>query len=95
MFNRSPDATENMLNFAATLDPKSKPCALKRKDGSGGPAAPAFVATPRQNVCTVDKIAPKPASELMPVPKYKKWVDPVESSPAFDLINKIMKERIM
>ena len=29
------------------------------------------------------------------MPKYKKWVDPVEASPAFDLINKIMKERIM
>ena len=65
MFNRHPDATEKMLEFAATLDPKSKPCALKRKDGSG-PAAPAFVATPKQNVCTIDKIAPKPASELPP-----------------------------
>ena len=94
MFNRHPDATERMLEFAATLDPKSKPCALKRKDGSG-PAAPAFVATPKQNVCTIDKIAPKPASELPPVPKYAKWVDPVKPTAAFDVINKIMKERIM
>ena len=94
MFNRHPDATEKMLEFAATLDPKSKPCALKRKDGSG-PAAPAFVATPKQNVCTIDKIAPKPASELPPVPKYAKWVDPVKPTAAFDVINKIMKERIM
>ena len=94
MFNRHPDATERMLEFAATLDPKSKPCALKRKDGSG-PAAPAFVATPKQNVCTTDKIAPKPASELPPVPKYAKWVDPVKPTATFDVINKIMKERIM
>ena len=94
MFNRHPDATEKMLEFAATLDPKSKPCALKRKDGSG-PAAPAFVATPKQNVCTIDKIAPKPASELPPVPKYAKWVDPVKPTATFDVINKIMKERIM
>jgi 5-methyltetrahydrofolate--homocysteine methyltransferase len=61
MFNRHPDATEAMLNFAAKLDPKSKPCALKYKDGSG-PAAPAFVATPKQNYTTENKIAPKPAS---------------------------------
>ena len=30
-----------------------------------------------------------------PVPKYAKWVDPVKPTPAFDQINKIMKERIM
>jgi len=94
MFNRHPDATEAMLNFAAKLDPKSKPCALKYKDGSG-PAAPAFVATPKQNYTTENKIAPKPASELPPVPKYAKWVDPVKPSAAFDVINKIMEERIM
>merc|ERR1719440_2055287 len=94
MFNRHPDATEAMLNFAATLDPKSKPCALKYKDGSG-PAAPAFVATPKQNYTTENKIAPKPASELPPVPKYAKWVDPVKPTADFEVINKIMEERIM
>ena len=94
MFNRRADATERMLDFAATLDPKSHPTQLKRKDGFG-PAAPAFVATPKQNVSTVNKIAPKPASELPPVPKYAKWVDPVKPTAAFDQINKIMKERIM
>ena len=94
MFNRHPDATEAMLNFAAKLDPKSKPCALKYKDGSG-PAAPAFVASPKQNYTTENKIAPKPASELPPVPKYAKWVDPVKPTAAFDVINKIMEERIM
>merc|ERR1719440_951991 len=94
MFNRHPDATEAMLNFAATLDPKSKPCALKYKDGSG-PAAPAFVATPKQNYTTENKIAPKPNANLPPVPKYAKWVDPVKPTAAFDVINKIMEERIM
>ena len=53
------------------------------------------MATPKQNVSTVNKIAPKPASELPPVPKYAKWVDPVKPTAAFDQINKIMKERIM
>ena len=94
MFNRRADATERMLDFAGTLDPKSHPTQLKRKDGFG-PAAPPFVASPRQNVSTVDKIAPKPASELPPVPKYAKYVDPVKETAAFDTINKIMKERIM
>jgi len=94
MFNRRADATERMLDFAGTLDPKSHPTQLKRKDGFG-PAAPPFVASPKQNVSTVDKIAPKPASELPPVPKYAKYVDPVKETAAFDTINKIMKERIM
>ena len=29
------------------------------------------------------------------MPKYEKWVDPVKPSAAFDVINKIMEERIM
>ena len=97
MFNRHPDATEAMLNFAATLDPKAKPCALKYKEGFGPApaAAPAFVASPKQNYTTENKIAPKPASSLPPVPKYAKWVDPVKPTAAFDVINKIMEERIM
>jgi 5-methyltetrahydrofolate--homocysteine methyltransferase len=30
LLNRRSDATERLLDFAATLDPKSKPCAVKR-----------------------------------------------------------------
>jgi hypothetical protein len=30
LLNRRPDATERLLEFAATLDPKSKPCAVRR-----------------------------------------------------------------
>ena len=78
MFNRHPDATEAMLNFAAKLDPKSKPCALKYKDGSG-PAAPAFVASPKQNYTTENKIAPKPASSSLPCPSTRSGSTP--SSP--------------
>jgi 5-methyltetrahydrofolate--homocysteine methyltransferase len=35
MFNRNNknnEATEAILNFAATIDPKSKPCKVKRND---------------------------------------------------------------
>ena len=31
VLNRCDNATERMLEYAATLDPKSKPCALRRK----------------------------------------------------------------
>ena len=44
---------------------------------------------------TKDLIAPKPASELPPVPKYAPYVDPVKETKAFAQINKIMKERVM
>ena len=95
MFNRHPDATEKMLEFAATLDPKSKPCALKRKDGSG-PAPPPFVAIAQaERMPRLTRLLPSLRRSLLPVPKYAKWVDPVKPTAAFDVINKIMKERIM
>ena len=90
LMNRRPDATERMLEFAATLDPKSKPCAL-RKLGE----EPKFEATPKQNYTTENKIAPKKASELPPVPKYAKWVDSLKKSAAFDVIEGIMQKRVM
>lgn len=37
LLNRRPDSTDRMLEFAAKLDPKSKPCHLAYKDG-GVPA---------------------------------------------------------
>ena len=37
--NRCDIATERMLEFAATLDPKSKPCALMCQGEAAGPAA--------------------------------------------------------
>jgi 5-methyltetrahydrofolate--homocysteine methyltransferase len=30
LLNKRPDATERLLDFSITLDPKSKPCALRR-----------------------------------------------------------------
>ena len=41
LMNRRPDATERMLEFAATLDPKSTPCNLRKKGASGGGAVKA------------------------------------------------------
>jgi len=90
LMNRRPDATERMLEFAATLDPKSHPTAL-RKLGE----APKFEASPKQNYTTENKIAPKPASELPPVPKYTPYVDPLKKTAAFDVIEGIMQKRVM
>ena len=39
LLNRREDSTERLLEFAATLDPKSKPCAVKRLNEAAGPAA--------------------------------------------------------
>ena len=42
LLNRREDATERMLDYAATLDPKSRPTALRRLGGEAVPqgAAP-------------------------------------------------------
>jgi 5-methyltetrahydrofolate--homocysteine methyltransferase len=93
LLNRREDATERMLDFAATLDPKSGPCELRRLGQE--PAAPKFEADPRQNYSKENKIAPPDPKTLPPVPTYKKWVDPLPKSDAFAVIDKIMSERIM
>merc|ERR1719393_860846 len=41
LLNRCDDATERMLEFASTLDPKSTPCNLRKKGASGGGAVKA------------------------------------------------------
>ena len=70
LLNRREDATERMLDFAATLDPKSGPCELRRLGQE--PAAPKFEADPRQNYSKENKIAPPGPKTLPPVPTYKK-----------------------
>jgi 5-methyltetrahydrofolate--homocysteine methyltransferase len=87
---RREDSTERMLTFAATLDPKSKPCQLRRLNAE----APAVKITPRLNPIPagVDPLAP-PAN-LPPVPKYKTWKPAIKSTPVFDQLDKLFKERI-
>ena len=90
VLNRRDDATERMLEYAATLNPKSKPCALRKKDEHK-----AFVASPKINEHGVDRIAEPDASTLVPVPVYKQWVDPIPENETFDQLRKIMDERII
>jgi len=89
LLNRCDNATERMLEFAATLDPKSKPCALKRLNGE----VPKFEATPRQNPIKENLIAPP--KKVSAVPKYMDWTDHLPMSDTYDILEKIMKERII
>lgn len=83
LLNRSDTATERMLEYAATLDPKSRPTALKKlaeKQEEAGPQLP-----PRLNpVPGETRIAPP--DHMPPVPSYKQWVDPIKKSPQFEQV---------
>ena len=89
LLNRRADSTERMLEFAATLNPKSKPCALKRLNE----AKPKFEATARQNPRKENLIAPP--KKVSAVPKYMDWTDDLPMSDTYDILAKIMKERII
>ena len=55
LLNRCSNSTERMLEFAATLDPKSKPCALVRKGGVKGAVTAAAAASWRDG-SVVDRL---------------------------------------
>ena len=78
LLNRCENATERMLEFAATLDPKCKPTALKKLAGEPeGPQLPARVNyTPGNGLI-------EPPVEMPPVPQYKLFVDSMKRSEAF------------
>jgi hypothetical protein len=90
LLNRRPDSTERMMEYAATLDPKSHPTKLRKLAGESN--APVFQA----------KLNPIPAGfnpvalpdVLPPVPEYKPWVDPLAKSVAFEQLEKLFEERI-
>ncbi|GAB4815077.1 hypothetical protein N2152v2_002123 [Parachlorella kessleri] len=90
LLNRRADSTERMLEYAATLDPKSKPTAVRKLN-----AEPEVKITPRLNPLPagVDPLAPD--ADLPPVPAYKRWEDPVKKSAAFGELEALMKERII
>ena len=84
-----------MLNFAATLDPKSTPTNLRRLNGSGGADGDAPKISPRLNPIApgVDPLAPEPNPP--PVPQYKPYVDStLKKSPVFDQLEELFQKRI-
>ena len=92
LLNRREDSTERMLEYAATLDPKSKPTQLQKLNG-GGEAAPAL--TPRLNPIAADFDPLAVPHNLPAVPQYKAWVDPLKKSEAFQQLQELMNERII
>jgi 5-methyltetrahydrofolate--homocysteine methyltransferase len=92
LLNRCENATERMLEYAATLDPHSKPTAVVKLS-----AEPEVKITPKLNPIPdgVDPAAPPPADQLPPVPAYTPRADPLECSPAFGALEALMKERII
>eukprot|EP00242_Pyramimonas_sp_CCMP2087_P001510 CAMPEP_0198228692 /NCGR_PEP_ID=MMETSP1445-20131203/113722_1 /TAXON_ID=36898 /ORGANISM="Pyramimonas sp., Strain CCMP2087" /LENGTH=1121 /DNA_ID=CAMNT_0043909109 /DNA_START=194 /DNA_END=3557 /DNA_ORIENTATION=- len=91
LLNRCSNATERMLEFAATLEPKCKPTAVK-KIGAGPPP---FTASPREDYKGADYDPLAVAANLPPVPVYQKYNPEVKQSAAFALLDKAMKERIV
>ena len=91
LLNRCENATERILEYAATLEPKCKPTAVRKIGGE-----PALHITPRLNPVPddVDTLAPAPESERLAVPEYKPWADPLEKSAAFEPLEKLLRTRI-
>merc|ERR1719181_1370120 len=107
LLNRRDDATERMLEYAATLDPKSKPTAVMTLGGE-----PAVQLPPKENPISHNPIAaPETAT---PVPEYSAHNDAVSTAAAtgttaaqlhasgafhsadtFVLLRELMSKRIM
>ncbi len=91
LLNRREDSTERMLEYAATLDPKSTPTQLQKLiSDEPGPAI-----TPRLNPIAegIDPLAVP--TDLPPVPEYKAWADPLQKSEAFGQMQELMEQRII
>ena len=61
LLNRCENATERMLEYAATLDPHSKPTAVKKLASEAGPKISAKVNPIADGF---DPVAPPPADQL-------------------------------
>ena len=91
LLNRREDSTERMLEYAATLDPKSKPTQLQKLiSEEAGPAI-----TPRLNPIPAGADPLAVPTELPPVPEYKAWADPLQKSEAFGQLQELMEQRII
>ena len=88
LLNRCDNATERMLEFAATLEPKCKPTAVVKK-GSGV----AFTSSPKVNPRDHDALAPP--ENLCPVPVYKPFKSSIEPTANYGVIDKLFRERIL
>ena len=91
LLNKREDATERLLEYAATLEPKSKPTALRKLDEN----PPELHITPRLNPVAEGTDPLAPDSVLPAVPSYRAWIDGRSKTPAFEQLESMMKERII
>ncbi|KFM22367.1 Methionine synthase, partial [Auxenochlorella protothecoides] len=90
LLNRREDSTERLLDFAALLDPKSPPTAVRRlKEESALASLP-----PRVNPIApgVDTLAPE--AHLPLVPEYTPYVDRMRRTEAFEQLEELLESRI-
>ncbi|KAF5838931.1 vitamin B12 dependent methionine synthase [Dunaliella salina] len=90
LLNRCENATERMMEYAATLEPKCHPTAVKKINA--GPPAVKF--SPKVNPKPADFDPLAPDADLPPVPEYKPFQEPLQKSPVFDEMHKLFSERI-
>ncbi|GFR43189.1 hypothetical protein Agub_g4181 [Astrephomene gubernaculifera] len=89
LLNRRDDATERMLEYAALLDPKRPPTAVRKLKEEATPGI-----TPRVNPRPgVDCLAPP--ADLQPVPVYTACAEPLQPSPAFESLHALLRERVI
>lgn len=91
LLNRCENATERMLEYAATLEPKCKPTAVRKLgEAAGGPKI-----TPKLNPIPAGVDPCVPPADLPPVPIYKRKQEALQASPAFDQLTRLMQQRII
>ena len=70
LLNKREDATERILEYAATLDAKSPPTAVRRLGGGSTPAASKIPLRLNPIPADCDPVA---VTELPPVPEYQPY----------------------
>jgi 5-methyltetrahydrofolate--homocysteine methyltransferase len=93
LLNRREDSTERMLEYAATLEPKCKPTAVRKLGEAAASAGPKI--SPKLNPIPAGFDPCAPPADLPPVPVYTRKVEELQRSVAFDQLTKLMQERVI
>merc|ERR1719405_90308 len=92
LLNRCSNATERMLEYCTTIEPKCKPTAVIKK----GQNKPMFRATPKEDPIPEghDPLAVSPPESLTPVPQYAAFADPLREADSFAPLRALLGARI-
>ena len=89
--DRREDATDRMLQYAATLEPKCPPTAVRKLNAE--PPGPKI--TPRANPIPAGTDPLAPEANPPPVPTYQRAKESLKKSAAFAPLEALLKERII